>query len=121
VRVARSAQPPALADSRRPRGRCGLSGPVPRPRALVSAAVVERILSVAVASFQPAAVVYREEQNFDWRAYALVLVLESLLWAILFWQVQKIPNHGLMHRGALEIPVGIAVCVALPLVLVVGF
>ena len=31
-----------------------------------------RVLSVAVASFQPAAVVYREEQNFDWRVYALV-------------------------------------------------
>jgi hypothetical protein len=31
---------------------------------------------VAVASIQPAAVVYREEQNFDWRAYAAIVAVE---------------------------------------------
>jgi hypothetical protein len=33
---------------------------------------------VAVASFQPAAVVYREEQSFDWRVYALTALAEAL-------------------------------------------
>lgn len=40
---------------------------------------------MAVASFQPAAVVYREEQNFDWRVYALVFLAEVLVTLTLSW------------------------------------
>jgi membrane protein YdbS with pleckstrin-like domain len=39
---------------------------------------------VAVASFQPAAVVYREEQNFDWRVYALTFLAEVLVTLTLY-------------------------------------
>ena len=76
VRLARSAQPAALADPGRPGGRrratrrwpaARAAGP-PRPRTIAG-----RVLSVAVAAFQPPAVVYREEQNFDWWVYALVV------------------------------------------------
>jgi hypothetical protein len=77
---------------------------------------------VAVASFQPAAVVYREEQNFDWRAYALVFAVEVFLMTVLYWQFQKAPNLGaLVKLSAVELPLGIAICVAMPVVLVVGF
>jgi hypothetical protein len=38
-----------------------------------------RVLSVAVASIQPAAVVYREEQNFDWWVYALLTLIEIVV------------------------------------------
>jgi hypothetical protein len=76
---------------------------------------------LAVASFQPAAIVYREEQNFDWRAYALVFAVE-VLWAVLLWQLKKAANPAaLLNLRAIEIPVGIAICIALPVVLVVGF
>ena len=76
---------------------------------------------MAVASFLPAAVVYREEQNFDWRAYALVFAVE-VCWTALLWQLKKTANPAeLLNLRAVEIPVGIAVCVALPVVLVVGF
>jgi hypothetical protein len=77
---------------------------------------------VAVASFQPAAVVYREEQNFDWRAYAVLIAVEVLLWAVLLWQIQKHPNPAvLLNHHPVEFPLGIALCVGLPVVLVVGF
>jgi hypothetical protein len=77
---------------------------------------------VAVASFQPAAVIYREEQNFDWRAYAVVLALEVLLWSVLLWQVQKAPNLlALLNHRPVELPLGVAACVALPVVLFLGF
>jgi hypothetical protein len=45
---------------------------------------------VAVASFQPAAVVYREEQNFDWRVYAATALAEGLVVLTLLWLSQ----HG---------------------------
>ena len=44
---------------------------------------------MAVASFQPAAVVYREEQNFDWRVYALAVLAEVLVTLALSWLYQK--------------------------------
>lgn len=44
---------------------------------------------MAVASFQPAAVVYREEQNFDWRAYALTALAEALVGLTLAWFYQR--------------------------------
>ena len=76
---------------------------------------------MAVASFQPAAVVYREEQNFGWWAYALVIAVEVLIWAIL-GQLRRIPHPaGLLSRWALALALGIAVYVALPVMLVVGF
>ena len=40
---------------------------------------------MSVAAIRPAAVVYREEQNFDWRVYALVAAGEAVGWLALFW------------------------------------
>jgi len=74
-----------------------------------------------VASFLPAAVVYREEQNFDWRAYALVFAVE-VLWGVLLWKVKRAADPAaLLHLDAIEVPVGIAICIALPVVIIVGF
>jgi hypothetical protein len=75
---------------------------------------------VAVASFQPAAIVYREEQNFDWRAYAPVIAVEVLLWALLFWQVKR-GQAAVLGLHTAEIPAGIVACMAMPVVLIVGF
>ena len=84
-----------------------------------------RVLSVAVASFQPAAVVYREEQNFDWRVYALVVGARGARRAL--------PRSGCCSRGRRpRRPAGHArrarvpararrLALALPVVLVVGF
>jgi hypothetical protein len=77
---------------------------------------------VAVASIQPAAVVYREEQNFDWRAYALVIAVEVLFWAALLWQFQKADNPAaLLNHRSLEITLGLTICMGMPILLVVGF
>jgi hypothetical protein len=79
-------------------------------------------VSVAVASFQPAAVVYREEQNFDWRAYALLIFLITAFWCALFWKVYTHPHPAAaLNHHASELAVAIAAFVGLPVVLVVGF
>jgi hypothetical protein len=75
---------------------------------------------VAVASFQPPAVIYREEQNFDWRAYALIVAVEGLLWAALTWQLQRGIHPVLLNPGGVQLSLGVGVCVALPSLLVVG-
>jgi hypothetical protein len=77
---------------------------------------------VAVASFQPAAVVYREEQNFDWRAYALVFATEVFLLMVIYWQFQNAPALGAFNKlDAVELPLGITACVTMPVFLVIGF
>jgi hypothetical protein len=77
---------------------------------------------VAVASFQPAAVVYREEQNFDWRAYALVFAIEAMFLAILYLQLKKaLLNVELLNPHGIVFSLEIALGMALPVVLVVGF
>ena len=47
---------------------------------------------MAVAALVPAAVVYREEQNVDWRVYALLATLDFLAWLGLVWLIQRSPN-----------------------------
>jgi hypothetical protein len=85
------------------------------------AGIVGRIVNVAVASFQPAAVVYREEQNFDWRAYALLIAVEVLFWSTFLWQLQNHPQPAavLNHHG-LEVALSIALGAGLPIVLIIG-
>ena len=76
---------------------------------------------MAVASFQPAAVVYREEQNFDWRVYALVALIEALVIATLVWVYQQ--GHAPPPSGSLRdlaLSFGTASGVCLPLLVVVG-
>jgi hypothetical protein len=76
---------------------------------------------VAVASFQPAAVVYREEQNFDWRVYALVLLAEVLVSLTLLWLHQK--GHNLLDGGSLPelgLSLGALTGLGAPLLVFVG-
>ena len=54
---------------------------------------------MAVASFQPAAVVYREEQNFDWRAYALLAAVEALIALTVLWLERR--GHDPARTGPL--------------------
>ncbi|MBL8235589.1 MAG: hypothetical protein JNL98_44275, partial [Bryobacterales bacterium] len=44
---------------------------------------------MASSSFPPLAAVYREEQSFDWRCYALVLLAELLVVLTLYWMYQN--------------------------------
>ena len=76
---------------------------------------------MAVASFQPAAVVFREEQNFDWRAYALLIAAETIFWAPLFWKVYRHPQPAaLVNHHSLELACAIAICVGIPVTLLIG-
>jgi hypothetical protein len=49
-----------------------------------------------VAALRPAAVVYREEQNFDWRVYALLALGEVLVWVcvVCYWDGASKPFWG---------------------------
>jgi len=77
---------------------------------------------VAVASFQPAAVVYREEQNFDWRAYALLIAAETVCWAALFFKIYTNPHPAaLLNHHGFELAAAIGFCVGFPVILVLGF
>ncbi|GAC1472558.1 MAG: hypothetical protein NVSMB9_19890 [Isosphaeraceae bacterium] len=43
---------------------------------------------MSVASLQPPAVVYHEEQNFDWKVYALAVLIEALMGLQFVWLFQ---------------------------------
>ena len=76
---------------------------------------------MAVASFQPAVVVYREEQNFDWRVYVLVALAEAMVGLTLAWFYEK--GHapsvgGPLHELALGLLAVAGLCI--PPLIVVG-
>jgi hypothetical protein len=77
---------------------------------------------VAVASFQAAAVVYREEQNFDWWVYLLVGMVEVLGWVTLFVLLKNgadpASGRGFTAVAALLVLVS---ALGVPLLLLVGF
>jgi hypothetical protein len=76
---------------------------------------------VALAAFPPAVVVYREEQNFDWRVYALIVAAELLVWLSLLWFHQDAPRGGdPVNSAGGELAVGVLVGVGLPAILIVG-
>ena len=122
LRLAGGAQPAALADPRRPRGRHGLSGGLPRAGALERDPGGGRAVSMSVATLVPAAVIYREEQNFDWWVYALLAVLDVLAWLGLVWLLHKAPDRAaLPDSWAIEVPVSVSVVgLFLPAILMVG-
>ncbi len=76
---------------------------------------------MAVASFQPAAVIYREEQNFDWRVYLLVALAEFAAGLTLVWLSQRganpIASGGLAGLG---ISLGAFGGISLPVLIFVG-
>jgi hypothetical protein len=74
-----------------------------------------------VAAIRPAAVVYREEQNFDWRIYALFAVLELLAWVGLIWYTYRALDADAPFRAwGIPIPVLAIVGLLLLAVVVVG-
>ena len=74
-----------------------------------------------VTTLRPPAAIYREEQNFGWWVYALLAVMVGLGCAGLGRDHAGRPNPAPAHRwGGLEVPIGLAVGLALPAVLVLG-
>jgi hypothetical protein len=54
---------------------------------------------VSIAALRPSAVVYREEQNFDWRVHAFVAAGELLAWGTLAWYVRRaVPGQGVLRE-----------------------
>ena len=76
---------------------------------------------MAVATLNPLAVVYREEQNFDWRVYLLVALTEALAGSTLGWIYQsgKNPIAGGGPTG-LALSLAALATIALPMLIVVG-
>ncbi len=76
---------------------------------------------MALAAFPPAVVVYREEQNFDWRVYAFIAFAEVLVWLGLIWfHDNPPPAPGPENLGTAKLAMGFLVGLVLPVVLVVG-
>ena len=77
---------------------------------------------MAVASLNPLAVVYREEQNFEWWTYLLVALVEALAGSTLAWISQSgfnpVTSGGLRGLAFSMIAIG---AIALPMLVVVGF
>jgi hypothetical protein len=73
---------------------------------------------VSVAALRPSVVVFREEQNFAWWVYAALAAMVGLVALALFWKGRDAapPVEG----WSLEVPLFLAVGLALPSVLVVG-
>jgi len=68
-----------------------------------------------VAALRPAAVVYREEQNFDWRVYALLAFVEILAWVGLIAYRDRLPHFVLGIPLILFVIVGLLVLAVLVL------
>ena len=75
-------------------------------------------MSVSVAALQPSAVVFREEQNFGWWVYALVVGCGLVGPVPLFWLLQKGPEP--VSATGLVVPLFILGGLAAPLLLMVG-
>ncbi len=77
---------------------------------------------MALVAFQPAVVVYREEQNFDWRVYALIAATEIMVWLGLVWWHQNPVQGGEVQRLSTgETAVGLLIGLVLPVLVIVGF
>lgn len=77
---------------------------------------------MALAAFPPAVVIYREEQNFDWRVYALVAVADLLVWlGLVFFHDNPVHAAGFENPGAIMLALGFFVGVVLPVFLIIGF
>ncbi len=78
-------------------------------------------MSTAV-SIRPAAIVFHEEQFFDWRVYALIAALELVAgYLIVWWTRHWEPVAAVLaHRWSLEFTLGLLVAVTIPYLLVIG-
>ena len=72
-----------------------------------------------VATMRPAAIVFREEQYFDWRVYALIAALEVLAGIALVWLTPRwdFVDALLAHKWSIEFSLGAALGLALPMAL----
>ena len=76
---------------------------------------------MSIAALQPPAAVYREEQNFAWWIYALLALMAFLAWVAASWaQSGAAPPVAPPPRLSLELPIGLAVGLTLPSVLILG-
>jgi hypothetical protein len=75
---------------------------------------------VSIAALRPAAVVFREEQHFAWWIYAALGFMAFFAFAAPAWVHPGAANAAAAQRWGLEIPVSLAVGLALPLVLIIG-
>ncbi|MBX6311338.1 MAG: hypothetical protein IRY99_00210 [Isosphaeraceae bacterium] len=77
-------------------------------------------MSVATTLHPPAAV-YREEQNFGWWVYALLALMALLGVAGLAWaRPGPAPPVAPPDRWTIEVPLGLAVGLVLPVTLIIG-
>ena len=75
---------------------------------------------MALVAIQPV-VVYREEQNFDWRVYALLASAEVLVWlGLIWWHKSPVQGVGPDQFGRVEAAVGREVGLILPALIVIG-
>jgi hypothetical protein len=73
---------------------------------------------VSIAAITPPAAIFREEQPFGWWIYALLLAMVAMGCLGFVWAG---PPAGAPARAwSLEVPIGLAVGLVLPMVLVVG-
>ena len=76
---------------------------------------------MAVVSFQPAVVVYREEQNFDWWVYALVAGADAIYWGVVLLALRAGPNAAPgPGPGALGLALLVVAGVVFPALLFIG-
>jgi hypothetical protein len=76
---------------------------------------------VALAAFPPSVIVYREEQNFDWRVYALIATTEIVVWCGLIWAHQHADKPmGGDGLGTSGLAFGLLAGVLLPIMIVAG-
>jgi hypothetical protein len=70
---------------------------------------------------RPAAVVFREEQYFDWRVYALIAVLEVLAGIALVWLIPRWDFVAalLAHKWSIEFSLAAALGLSVPMALAV--
>lgn len=76
---------------------------------------------MAVVSLQPAVVVYREDQNFDWWVYALVAGADAIYWGCVLYALRGDPNAARgQGPGTLDLALLVLVGVLLPALLFIG-
>jgi hypothetical protein len=88
----------------------------------VPAGNLGRSVSVStVATMRPVATVFREEQYFDWRVYALIAAFELVAGYCLVWVTRNWGPVGalLAHRWSFEFSLGLLVALVLPLLMAV--
>ncbi len=75
----------------------------------------------SVATMQPAAAIFHEEQYFDWKVYALLGLLEAAAGAALLWWTHRADLSVLQARAcAPEFILGVAAGLGLPFLLIVS-